>query len=174
MLDQQILKSRNEEPNTESSWIAVLVLQTWRDTEVPHCVHMAAEELEDPMYVYFGKVVRLCAVSLLTDDPIQVAEVFWAKQSLLDQATSMWVISTEPTNANTDEPFVPIHGVIPVAVAKDTSDHTVWILNCRVSRHVEAIICGRFNHTLNSISDFEHFKNQSPQVLTTCYAVNLL
>ena len=49
---------------------------------------MAAEELEDPMYVYLGRVVRLGAVSLLTDDPIQVAEVVWAKQSLLDPETS--------------------------------------------------------------------------------------
>ena len=41
-------RSRNEEPNTESSWVAVLVRQSTarRYTEEPHCVHMAAEELE--------------------------------------------------------------------------------------------------------------------------------
>ena len=49
----------------------------------------------------------------------------------------MWVISTEPSNVNTDEPFVPINDVIPVAVAKYCTDSELQGI-------VEAILSGRF------------------------------
>ena len=52
----------------------------------------------------------------------------------------MWVVREESSNINTDEPFVPVDDAIPVAVAQDATDNTIWILHCRVSRHIDAIL----------------------------------
>ena len=44
------------------------------------------------------------------------------------------------TNVDYTEPFVPIDDVIPVAMAKDPSSNYIWVLNCRISRHLDAIL----------------------------------
>ena len=132
---------RNEVPASESSWIAVLMRQARTDEEEPHCVYVPTDDGQDPIYVYFARVLRLGEVGFFPDESIQVAEVVWARRAQQDTETMLWSINTnDPTNVDYTEPFVPIDDVIPVAVAKDPSSNYIWVLNCRISRHLDAIL----------------------------------
>ena len=70
-----------------------------------------------------------------------MAEVVWAGRAQQDTETMLWSINTnDPTNVDYTEPFVPIDDIIPVVVAKDPSSNYIWVLKCRIFRHLDAIL----------------------------------
>ena len=130
---------RNIVPASQSSLIAVFMKQAQIDEEEPHCVYVPTDNGQDPIYVYFAIFLRLGEVGFIPDESIQVTEVVWAKKDQKDTETMLWSIKTnDPTNVVYTKPFVPIDDVIPVAVAKDASSNYIWVLNCRISRHLDS------------------------------------
>ena len=123
---------------TDSSWVAVLFRHPSTGEREPQLLHHPTTLDEDPIFLYFARVLRLGEVSLLVDEPMQVAEVVWAKRARLDKETCLWVVDMVEENISREERYVPVDDLIPVAVAIDNQQ--LWILNFRAARQVDACL----------------------------------
>ena len=72
----------------DSSWVAVLFRHPITGERESHLLHHPTTLDEDPIFLYFARVLalRLGEVSLLVDEPMQVAEVVWAKRAQRDMS----------------------------------------------------------------------------------------
>ena len=123
---------------TDSSWVAVLFRHPSTGEREPHLLHHPTTLDEDPIFLYFARMLRLGEVNLLVDEPMQVAEVVWAKRARLDKETCLWVLDMVEENISREERYVPVDDLIPVAVAIDNQQ--LWILNFRAARQVDACL----------------------------------